>query len=206
MTGKFISIEGVEGAGKSTQVDFIQKYLSAQNKTVIVTREPGGTQISENIRALLLAPTHPPMAVETELLLMFAARAEHIKQVIEPALARGDWVLCDRFVDATFAYQGGGRGVTQQRIQILADWTLQGLMPELTLLFDLPVEIGLERVVQRNEATDRFEQEKVIFFEKIRESYLHCAIAEPDRIKVVDSSLSIDNIQQQLIKLLSPLL
>jgi dTMP kinase len=139
MTGKFISIEGVEGAGKSTQVDFIQKYLSAQNKTVIVTREPGGTQISENIRALLLAPTHPPMAVETELLLMFAARAEHIKQVIEPALARGDWVLCDRFVDATFAYQGGGRGVTQQRIQILADWTLQGLMPELTLLFDLPV-------------------------------------------------------------------
>ena len=206
MTGKFISIEGVEGAGKSTQVDFIQKYLSAQNKTVIVTREPGGTQLSENIRALLLAPTHPPMAVETELLLMFAARAEHIKQVIEPALERGDWVLCDRFVDATFAYQGGGRGVTQQRIQILADWTLQGLMPELTLLFDLPVEIGLERVVQRNEATDRFEQEKVTFFEKIRESYLHRAIAEPDRIKVVDSSLSIDDIQQQLIKLLSPLL
>lgn len=206
MTGKFISIEGVEGAGKSTQVSFIQQHLIAQDKTVIVTREPGGTELSEKIRSLLLTPTHPEMAVETELLLMFAARAEHIKQVIEPALARGDWVLCDRFVDATFAYQGGGRGITHQRIQILADWTLQGLMPELTLLFDLPVEVGLERVVQRNETTDRFEQEKVIFFEKIRESYLHSAIAEPDRIKVVDSSLSIDDIQQQLIRLLSPLL
>jgi dTMP kinase len=206
MTGKFISIEGVEGAGKSTQVSFIQQHLLGQGKTVIVTREPGGTELSEKIRGLLLMPTQPAMAVDTELLLMFAARAEHIKQVIEPALERGDWVLCDRFVDATFAYQGGGRGVNQQRIKTLADWTLQGLKPELTLLFDLPVEIGLKRVIQRNEAIDRFEQEKVTFFEKIRESYLHSAIAEPDRIKVVDASLSIDNIQQQLIKLLSPLL
>jgi dTMP kinase len=206
MTGKFISIEGVEGAGKSTQVSFIQQYLIAQGKTVIVTREPGGTELGEQIRNLLLTPADPAMAVETELLLMFAARAEHIKQVINPALNRGDWVLCDRFIDATFAYQGGGRGVSQQRIQALAEWTLQGLMPELTLLFDLPVEIGLKRVVQRNEAIDRFEQEKVTFFEKIRESYLHSAIAQPDRIKVVDASLSIDNIQQQLIRLLSPLL
>jgi dTMP kinase len=206
MTGKFISIEGVEGAGKSTQVSFIQQYLIAQGKTVIVTREPGGTELGEQIRSLLLTPSDPAMAVETELLLMFAARAEHIKQVINPALNRGDWVLCDRFVDATFAYQGGGRGVSQQRIQALSDWTLQGLMPELTLLFDLPVEIGLKRVVQRNEAIDRFEQEKVTFFEKIRESYLHSAIAQPDRIKVVDASLSIDDIQQQLIRLLSPLL
>jgi dTMP kinase len=206
MTGKFISIEGVEGAGKSTQVSFIQQYLITQGKTVIVTREPGGTELGEQIRNLLLTPADPAMAVETELLLMFAARAEHIKQVINPALNRGDWVLCDRFIDATFAYQGGGRGVSQQRIQALAEWTLQGLMPELTLLFDLPVETGLKRVVQRNEAIDRFEQEKVTFFEKIRESYLHSAIAQPDRIKVVDASLSIDNIQQQLIRLLSPLL
>lgn len=206
MTGKFISIEGVEGAGKSTQVSFIEQYLTEKGKNVIVTREPGGTDLGEKIRALLLAPTQPAMAVETELLLMFAARAEHIKQVIEPTLSRGDWVLCDRFVDATFAYQGGGRGVTQQRIQVVADWTLQGLAPELTLLFDLPVEIGLKRVAKRNEVIDRFEQEKVTFFEKIRESYLHSAIAEPDRIKVVDASLSIDDIQQQLIRLLSPLL
>jgi dTMP kinase len=206
MTGKFISIEGVEGAGKSTQVSFIRQHLLEQGKTVIVTREPGGTELSEQIRGLLLTPAQPAMAVETELLLMFAARAEHIKQVIEPALERGDWVLCDRFVDATFAYQGGGRGVSQQRIKTLADWTLQDLMPELTLLFDLPVEIGLKRVIHRNEDIDRFEQEKVTFFEKIRESYLHSAIVEPDRIKVVDASLSIDNIQQQLIKLLSPLL
>jgi len=206
MTGKFISIEGVEGAGKSTQVSFIHDYLNDLGKTVIVTREPGGTALSEKIRSLLLTPSSPAMAVDTELLLMFAARAEHIAKVISPALQRGDWVLCDRFVDATFAYQGGGRGVSQRRIQTLADWTLHGLKPDLTLLFDLPVALGLERVIQRQEAIDRFEQEKVDFFEKIRENYLHRAIAEPDRIKVVDASLSIADIQGQLIQLLKPLI
>lgn len=206
MTGKFISIEGVEGAGKSTQVSFIHEYLKSLGKTVIVTREPGGTELSEKIRGLLLAPASPAMAVDTELLLMFAARAEHIFQVINPALERGDWVLCDRFVDATFAYQGGGRGVQQQRIQALADWTLKGLIPDLTLLFDLPVELGLQRVIQRQEAIDRFEQEKVHFFEQIRACYLQSAEAEPSRIKVVDASFSIPEIQQQLTLLLKPLI
>lgn len=206
MIGKFISIEGVEGAGKSTQLNFIQQYLTEQGKTVVVTREPGGTDLSEQIRTLLLNPTEPAMAVDTELLLMFAARAEHIAQVIKPALEQGNWVLCDRFVDATFAYQGGGRGVEYQRIKTLADWTLQGLMPDLTLLFDLPVEVGLQRVKQRQQATDRFEQEQKAFFEKIRESYLHSAIAEPERLKVVDSNLPIASIQQQLIQLLAPLM
>jgi len=206
MSGKFISIEGVEGAGKSTQISFIHDYLVEKGKTVVMTREPGGTELSEKIRELLLAPTELAMGVDTELLLMFAARAEHIKQRIAPALARGDWVLCDRFVDATFAYQGGGRGVDQERIQQLADWTLKDLLPTLTLLFDLPVELGLKRVIERNEAIDRFEQEKVTFFEQIRASYLESARQNPERIKVVDASVSIPEIQQQLTKLLSPLL
>ena len=206
MNGKFISIEGVEGAGKSTQINFIHDYLVEKGKTVVMTREPGGTELSEKIRELLLTPSELAMGVDTELLLMFAARAEHIKQRIAPALARGDWVLCDRFVDATFAYQGGGRGVDQQRIQQLADWTLKDLLPTLTLLFDLPVELGLKRVLERNEAIDRFEQEKVTFFEQIRESYLESARQNPERIKVVDASVSIPEIQQQLTKLLSPLL
>ena len=206
MIGKFISIEGVEGAGKSTQVSFIHDYLTDLGKTVVVTREPGGTDLSEKIRALLLTPSSPAMAIDTELLLMFAARAEHIAQVINPALQKGHWVLCDRFVDATFAYQGGGRGEQQQRIQLLADWTLKGLMPDLTLLFDLPVELGLKRIIQRQEAIDRFEQEKVDFFEKIRKSYLNSAVNEPERVKIVDASLSINAIQQQLTQLLTPLI
>jgi len=206
MSGKFISIEGVEGAVKSTQISFIHDYLVEKGKTVVMTREPGGTELSEKIRELLLAPTELAMGVDTELLLMFAARAEHIKQRIAPALARGDWVLCDRFVDATFAYQGGGRGVDQERIQQLADWTLKDLLPTLTLLFDLPVELGLKRVIERNEAIDRFEQEKVTFFEQIRASYLESARQNPERIKVVDASVSIPEIQQQLTKLLAPLL
>ena len=134
---------------------------------------------------------------------MFAARAEHIEKVIQPALERGDWVLCDRFVDATFAYQGGGRGVAHQRIQQLADWTLKGLIPDLTLLFDLSVEQGMARVKQRQQVTDRFEQEQITFFEKIRDNYLRSAITDPKRIKVVDASLSIDVIQQQLTELLT---
>lgn len=206
MTGKFISIEGVEGAGKSTQISFIAQYLTQQGKNVVISREPGGTELGEKIRDLLLNPDQIAMAIDTELLLMFAARAEHIHQVIKPALARGDWLLCDRFSDATYAYQGGGRGVSHQRIQILADWTLQGLLPDLTLLFDLPVEIGLQRVEKRQAAVDRFEQEKVDFFEKIRESYLHAAMSEPDRIKIVDSALSIDDVQHQLVRYLSRLL
>lgn len=206
MTGKFISIEGIEGAGKSTQLSFIQRYLTEHGKQLIVTREPGGTALGEQIRALLLTPTTTGMAVDTELLLMFAARAEHVDKVIKPALERGDWVLSDRFVDATFAYQGGGRGIDQQRINALTDWTLKGLQTDVTFLFDLPVEVGQQRVISRNQGVDRFEQEKVDFFQRIRESYLQRAEQEPSRIKVIDASKSIADIELQLTALLDGLL
>lgn len=206
MTGKFISIEGVEGAGKSTQLAFIQEYLTSHGINVVVTREPGGTPLGEEIRQLLLTPREGGMGSDTELLLMFAARAEHVTKVIQPALKKGDWVLCDRFVDATFAYQGGGRGIETSRIQSLSDWTLQSLKTDLTLLFDLPIEVGQQRVIQRAEKKDRFEQEKITFFEKIRACYLDRANSEPDRIKLIDSNQSIDDIQVQLKSVLAPLL
>ena len=206
MTGKFISIEGIEGAGKSTQLSFIQRYLTEQGKQLVVTREPGGTELGEQIRTLLLTPTNSGMAVDTELLLMFAARAEHVEHVIKPALERGDWVLSDRFVDATFAYQGGGRGIDLQRIATLSDWALKGLQTDVTFLFDLPVEVGQQRVLSRNQGVDRFEQEKVDFFQRIRESYLQRAQQEPDRIKVIDASKSIVEIEVQLTTLLDNLL
>jgi len=206
MNAKFISIEGIEGAGKSTQLAFIQRYLSDNGKPLIVTREPGGTPLGEEIRSLLLTPTDTGMAVDTELLLMFSARAEHVARVIKPALEQGEWVISDRFTDATFAYQGGGRGISQQRISELANWTLKGLKPDLTLLFDLPVEVGQKRVLSRNQGVDRFEQEKLDFFQKIRTCYLERAKQEPNRIKVIDSSQSIADIQSQLVKILEPLL
>lgn len=203
MTAKFISIEGIEGAGKSTQLAFIQKFLSEKGIEVTVTREPGGTELGERVRGLLLEPTPTPMAIDTELLLMFAARAEHVHQLIKPALEQGKWVLSDRFTDATFAYQGGGRGIEQQRITDIANWTLNGLQPDLTLLFDLPVELGQQRVLSRNQGVDRFEQEKVDFFEKIRACYLQRAKDEPERIKVIDASQTIAEIQVQLTTILN---
>ena len=206
MNGKFITIEGIEGAGKSTQLAFIQKYLAEKGQSLIVTREPGGTELGEQIRELLLAPRAQGMAVDTELLLMFAARAEHIEQVIKPAIGRGEWVLSDRFSDATFAYQGGGRGIPQQRITEIADWTLKGLQPDLTLLFDLPVEVGQQRVLSRNQGVDRFEQEKVDFFQRIKTCYLQRAQQEPQRIKVIDANKSIADIQVQLTIILDGLL
>lgn len=206
MNSLFISIEGIEGAGKSTQLAFIQRYLSENGKQLKVTREPGGTEVGEAIRTLLLTPTETGMAVDTELLLMFSARAEHVAQVIKPALNRGEWVLSDRFTDATFAYQGGGRGIDQQRINELAQWTLNGLQPDLTLLFDLPVELGQQRVLSRNQGVDRFEQEKVDFFQKVRNCYLQRAEKEPERIKIIDASQSIAEIEHQLTLILQPLL
>lgn len=206
MNGKFISIEGIEGAGKSTQLSFIQSYLEQQGKTVVVTREPGGTKLGEQIRELLLTPRDEGMSHDAELLLMFAARAEHLEQVIKPALIRGDWVLCDRFVDATFAYQGGGRGINEKRIESIADWTLRNIHTDLTLLFDLPVEVGQERVLKRSLDKDRFEQEKAAFFEKIRQCYLDRAGKEPERLKVIDASQNIEHIQQQVIAVLTELL
>lgn len=206
MTGKFITIEGIEGAGKSTQLAFIQQYLTKQGQALTVTREPGGTKLSEQIRELLLAPRSAGMAVDTELLLMFAARAEHTEQLIKPTLERGEWILSDRFTDATFAYQGGGRGISQQRITEIADWTLKGLEPDLTLLFDLPVEVGQQRVLRRNEHIDRFEQEKVDFFQRVRDCYLARAKQEPDRIKVIDANNSIAYIQLQITAILDTLI
>lgn len=206
MNGKFISIEGIEGAGKSTQMRFIQSFLEHQGKTVIVTREPGGTVLGEQIRELLLTPRDEGMSHDAELLLMFAARAEHLEQVIKPALSRGDWVLSDRFVDATFAYQGGGRGIDIKRIESISDWTLQAIHTDLTLLFDLPVAVGQERVIKRSQDKDRFEQEKGVFFEKIRQCYLQRADHEPDRIKKIDASQTIENIQHQVTTALMALL
>jgi dTMP kinase len=206
MTGKFITIEGIEGAGKSTQLTFIENYLADRNQPLVVTREPGGTKLGEQIRELLLTPRSEGMAVDTELLLMFAARAEHIEQVIKPALKRNEWVLSDRFTDATFAYQGGGRGISQQRITEIANWTLKGLQPDLTLLFDLPVEVGQQRVLSRNQGVDRFEQEKIDFFQRIKECYLERAQQEPHRINVIDANKSIKEIQNHLTILLDRLL
>ncbi|PHS69017.1 MAG: dTMP kinase [Methylophaga sp.] len=206
MNSKFISIEGIEGAGKSTQLAFIQQYLQQQGINVVVTREPGGTELGEQIRTLLLTPREEGMSDNAELLLMFAARAEHVNQVIRPALERGDWVLCDRFVDATFAYQGGGRGIDSSRIEQIANWTLNGLQTDLTFLFDLPVEVGQQRVNARQGDNDRFEQEKTAFFQRIRECYLQRAQSEPNRLKVIDSNQSIEQIQLQLKSILATML
>ncbi|OUR86401.1 dTMP kinase [Methylophaga sp. 42_8_T64] len=206
MNGKFISIEGIEGAGKSTQLAFIESYLKRQGKNVVVTREPGGTMLGEQIRELLLAPRDEGMAVDTELLLMFAARAEHIEQVIKPAIERGDWVISDRFVDATFAYQGGGRGIAAERIEQISAWTLNGLQTDITFLFDLTVELGQQRVISRNGVVDRFEQEKTAFFQKIRDCYLQRSQQEPNRIKVIDASKTINDIELQLTAALDTLL
>lgn len=206
MIGKFISIEGIEGAGKSTQIQFIKTYLERFDQSVVMTREPGGTPLAEEIRELLLKPREAGMSDDTELLLMFAARAEHIKQVIIPALSEGKWVVCDRFVDATFAYQGAGRGIDEERIAALSDWTLAGLKTDLTLLFDLPVEVGQQRVNQRLLQKDRFEQEKTDFFQKIRQGYLERAAAEPERIQIIDAEKSIVSIEQQVSKVLDKLL
>jgi dTMP kinase len=187
MKGRFITIEGGEGAGKSTQMRFIQERLEAAGKRVLVTREPGGTPLGEAVRGLLLGEDYAGMAADTELLLMFAARSEHLDKVIRPALEAGTWVLCDRFTDASYAYQGGGRGIPGARIAVLEDWLQGDLRPDLTLLLDLPVEQGLERAASRGEP-DRFERERRDFFERVREAYRQRARREPERFRVIDSS------------------
>lgn len=198
MNGKFISLEGIEGAGKSTQLAFIADYLRSKGLDVLVTREPGGTQLGEQIRELLLTPRDEKMVDDAELLLMFAARVQHIQQKILPALHSGQWVLSDRFADATFAYQGGGRGIVDERIKSLAEWSLQDVTTDLTFLFDLPVAVGQQRVSSRGNAKDRFEQEKHSFFDKVRQRYLQLAEAQPQRVKVIDAAQSVEHIQQQL--------
>ncbi|MEZ5540737.1 MAG: dTMP kinase [Pseudomonadota bacterium] len=195
MTGKFITVEGIEGVGKSTNMDFIRQQLQAAGKDVVVTREPGGTPLAEAIRELLLDPAHTGMDTLCELQLVFAARAEHLAKVIRPALAAGRWVLCDRFTDATYAYQGGGRGVDAAVIARLEDLVQGGFRPDLTLLLDLPVATGLARISARG-APDRFERERVEFFERVRQAYLELARRHPGRYRVIDASQPLAGVQQ----------
>ncbi len=199
--GRFITVEGMEGAGKSTQLPFIRQVLADAGLEVVTTREPGGTELGESLRALLLAPRGDPMAIDTELLLMFAARSEHIAQVIRPALARGQWVLCDRFTDATYAYQGGGRRVPASRIAILEEWVQGGLRPDLTIILDVTVSTGMERIRSRGEH-DRFEREELAFFERIRNSYLERARQAPQRYRIVDASGDIEEVRDTVGTLL----
>jgi dTMP kinase len=193
-SGKFITFEGVDGAGKSTHLDAFAQALRARGKTVITTREPGGTPLGEKLRELLL---HEPMHLETEALLMFAARREHIAQVIRPALERGDWVISDRFTDASFAYQGGGRKLPLPKLEALEQWVHADLQPDLTLLFDVPLEVARERL-NRSRTLDKFEREKDEFFVGVREVYLQRASRFPQRIRVIDSTRPLDEVTHEL--------
>lgn len=205
MTGLFITLEGPEGAGKSTNREYLAERLRERGVEVLLTREPGGTPLAERIRELLLAPSGEPMAADTELLLVFAARAQHLAKVIRPALAHGSVVLCDRFTDATYAYQGGGRGLPAARIAVLENFVQGELRPDLCLIFDLPVEVGLARAAARGRL-DRFEQEERGFFEAVRQAYLRRAAAEPGRYRVVDAAQPLAQVQQALDALLPDLL
>lgn len=201
MSGLFITLEGPEGAGKSTNREYLAERLAERGIEVLLTREPGGTPLAERVRELLLAPSDEPMATDTELLLVFAARAQHLERVIRPALARGCAVLCDRFTDATYAYQGGGRGVPEARIALLENFVQGELRPDLTLVFDLPVEVGLARAAARGRL-DRFEREGRGFFEAVRQTYLRRASAEPRRYRVLDAAQPLSRVQQDLDGLL----
>lgn len=197
----FITLEGVEGAGKSSLMDYISELFLHADRKVVQTREPGGTKTGEQIRNILLDSNNIGLESNTELLLMFAARMQHIDEIIKPALASGQVVICDRFTDASYAYQGAGRGIEESRIQTLEHWVQKDLKPDLTLLFDLEVEIGLRRAGKRSQA-DRFEQEDIVFFERIRSCYLERANNEPARFRVIDSGESLENVKQQIQKIL----
>jgi dTMP kinase len=191
----FITVEGIEGVGKSTNMEYIREQLQAAGRDILVTREPGGTALAEAIRGLLLDPAYTGMDMLCELQLVFAARAEHLARLIRPALAAGQWVLCDRFTDATYAYQGGGRGIDTAIIARLEDLVQGGFRPDLTLLLDVPVATGLARASQRG-ALDRFEREQAAFFERVRQAYLEQARRHPGRYRVIDASLPLQAVQQ----------
>jgi dTMP kinase len=203
--GRFITVEGIEGAGKSTQMDVLRRFLDAKGIPVVMTREPGGTPLGEAVRALLLNPENGGMAADAELLLVFAARAEHLHKVVSPALESGNWVLSDRFTDATYAYQGGGRGIAQTRIAALEQWVQGDLRPDLTLLLDVTVEIGMARITARGQP-DRFEREDGAFFQRIRDNYLQRAAAEPRRFRRVDASAPAERVGQEVCDRLEELL
>jgi dTMP kinase len=203
MRGKFITVEGIEGVGKTTNIDHIRRLIEAAGIDVMMTREPGGTPLGEAIRGLLLDPRYTGMSPDCELQLMFAARAEHLARVILPALEQGQWVLCDRFTDATYAYQGGGRGIDVGKIARLEQWVQGDFRPDLTVLLDVPVAIGLDRAGKRG-ALDRFEQEQIGFFERVRQAYLDLAAHHDGRYRVIDASLPLATVQQQLDEVLRP--
>jgi dTMP kinase len=205
MSGKFITLEGGEGAGKTTCLKHIEKRIKEAGIDLCVTREPGGTRTGEKIREILLDRGNFDILDDTELILMFAARSQHLNEVISPALVAGTWVLCDRFTDATYAYQGGGRGISQQRIADLEHWVQKGLKPDLTLLLDLPVDVGLERAGKRS-TPDRFESEDISFMQRMRLTYLDIASREPERVKVIDSSQALGNVLSQIDSILDDLL
>jgi len=200
--GKFITLEGIDGAGKSTHHGWLVDYLRQRGRNVVATREPGGTQLGEKLRDLLLAE---PMHLETEALLMFAARREHLDKLILPALERGDWVVSDRFTDASFAYQGGGRGLDQGKLELLETWVQGGLQPDLTLLFDAPTEVARARLSAAGNAPDRFEQEQQAFFERVRRAYLDRALREPARIVRIDATQALKDIQAELERVVAVL-
>jgi dTMP kinase len=200
--GRFITFEGIDGAGKSTHIGFVADRLTAAGRTVVCSREPGGTALGEKLRDLLL---HEKMDLETEALLMFASRREHIARVIEPALAQGSWVLSDRFTDASFAYQGGGRGLPLAKLDALEAWVHPHLQPDLTLLFDVPLAVARARL-DATRALDKFEQEQADFFGRCRGEYLRRATENPGRIAVIDSTASIDEVRTAIAAALERLL
>ena len=203
--GKFITVEGIEGVGKSTHIDFLSSLIKAKGLSVVSTREPGGTPIAERIRALLLEHGEETMTDIAELLLFFAARSLHIHNAIKPALQTGQWVVCDRFTDASRAYQGSGRGFNQDTIDTLADWVQEGLQPDLTILLDAPAEIGMDRAGRRG-AADRLEIEKTEFYARVREGYLALAASEPERFAIIDASQTLDDVQAAISEKLLGLL
>jgi dTMP kinase len=207
MAGRFITLEGIEGAGKSTAARFVREWLSARGLTVCLTREPGGTPLAERVRQLVLDRQGEAITPVTETLLMFAARGLHVQNLIRPALARGEWVVCDRFTDATRAYQGAGRGVNLALIDQLASAVQEGLQPDCTLLLDLPVAAGLERVRMRSGSvpSDRFEEEPAQFFERVRAAYLDIARAAPARVRIIDASRPLEAVQEQIARALEAL-
>jgi dTMP kinase len=203
--GRFITLEGIDGAGKSTHAAWLKEAIAARGATVVATREPGGTALGEKLRDLLLTQ---PMTHDTEALLMFAARREHLERVIRPALARGDWVLCDRFTDATYAYQGGGHGVALERIAELERFVHGDCQPDLTILFDVPTAVSrarLERAQAGGRDLDRFEREERAFFERVRDVYLARAAAEPERFRVVNAARPLPEVRAEIAQLLAAL-
>ena len=205
MAGKFITVEGIEGVGKSTNLAHIRALIETAGIDVTMTREPGGTPLGEAIRGLLLDPRYTGMSSDCELQLMFAARAEHLDKVILPAIRQGRWVLCDRFTDATYAYQGGGRGIETGKIARLEQWVQGDFRPDLTVLLDVPVEVGLVRAGNRG-TLDRFEQEQIGFFERVRQTYLDLAARHDGRYRVIDANRSLVEVQRQLDEVLQTFL